>query len=176
MSDHVWVIRTQDYLEQVGDQPFIGLPREEIDRLYGAIAVLRLDRVSASRDDTYLPLVTFSALHYNYAWVTRPHMLGMPAAIPADGEAPVFLDAAYDVFARRELERLFVLPPCELRLAGLLRADQLGLVYIARLRQRDIESRETNAAIRVRGNNELGFARAEFEPWSQLLIDNLHAL
>lgn len=169
-------VRAEDYVREVGERPFIGLPREEIDRLYGAIEVLHAE------EEGCLRLATFSAIHFNYAWLTYPReqqTLGITAPIPREGETPVFLDRAFEQFARRAVASAVVLDEAwQWRMAGLINdGQQLGLVYIVRLRQRELEPRALErASLRFSGNGELRFARAEFEPWSQLLIDNLDAL
>ena len=40
----VLAVRAQEYLDYVGREPFIGLPREEIERLHDAMPVLALER------------------------------------------------------------------------------------------------------------------------------------
>ena len=97
----------------------------------------------------------------------------------ADGEPPLFLDASLQLSARREMERAEVLSaPVEWRLAGLINDGQrLGLVYIAKLRQRwSPEQNRSAVDVQCRNNGELRTTRAQFEPWSQLLIDNLSSL
>jgi hypothetical protein len=180
MGARVLAVRAEDYVREVGEQPFIALPGEEIERLYGTLEVLRLENA----DPAYLPLATFTAIHYNYSWLTvlrEQRSLGIGAAIQPEREAPPlpFLDHAFEQFARREVGSAIVLDDSwQWRMAGLINdGRQLSLVYIVRLRQRELEPRALDrASIRFSGNGELHFARAEFEPWSQLLIENLHAL
>jgi hypothetical protein len=163
-------VRTQDYVREVSPEPFIGLPREELERLYGAVSVLALD----DADSACLPLTAYAAIHYNYSWLTGldgAGSLGKRVALQASDETPVFLDEVLHALARQQLEAAG-LPagPCEWRCAGLLRDDaQLALIYVVRLRQR-------GDARRVLGNTELRFARASFDAFSQRLIDHLHAL
>jgi hypothetical protein len=162
-------VRTADYLREVSAEPFIGLPREELERLHGAIPVLALDHT----DPTCLPLTAYAALHYNYNWLTGldgTSTLGKRVALQATGEPPLFLDDALHQLARLQLEAADLpVAPSEWRCAGLARDDtQLAVVYVVRLHQR--------AAGHVRGNTELRFERAKYDAISQLLIDNLHAL
>lgn len=181
MSEQVLAVRAEEYTEQVGARPFIGLPEEELERLHATVEVLVLDRAQATHDPAYLPLRTFTAIHYNYSWLTfvrSPKSLGIGAWIEAaSGDPPAFLDHAFESVARREIENAVVLQaPCEWRLAGLIHDGQLGLVYVARLRQRAVEARDpARDRLRFYGNGELSFDRAAFDAWSQLLIDNLHA-
>lgn len=158
-------VRAEEYVQHVSPAPFIGLPREELERLYGAIPVLALDQL----DPTCVPLTAYAVIHYNYSWLTGERSLGQGVALTATGQPPVFLDEALHRLARQQLEAAG-LPnaPCEWRCAGLLHDEtQLALVYVVRLRQRP------DAA--TSGNTELRFARARFDAFSQLLIDHLHA-
>lgn len=180
MVEQVLAVRAEEYLQQVGAPPFIGLPKEEIERLHASVEVLVLDRATATLDATYLPIRTYSAIHYNYSWLTfvrGPKSLGIGDVVRAEAEAPAFLDRALEAIARREVERAVELQaPCEWRLAGLIRDGQLGLVYVGRLRQRAVAARNpARDRLQFCGNGELLFDRASFEPWSQLLIDNLQA-
>lgn len=163
-------VRAEDYVQHVSPEPFVGLPREELERLYGAIPVLAL----AQPDPAGLPLTAYAACHHNYSWLTGPGSLGKRVTLQATGEPPIFLDEALHALARPQLEATG-LPegPSEWRCAGLLHVDQqLALVYVVRMRQR------WDAALssRVLGNTELRFARANFDAFSQPLIDHLHAL
>lgn len=134
-------MRSDEYLKHVGSRPFAALPREEIERRYGSVEVRVLDRGAVGERSDYLPLVTYTAAHYNYTWLTyqrAQRSLGVSGLVPADGEPPLFLDESLQSSARREMERAAVLSaPVEWRLAGLINDGQrLGLVYIAKLRQR----------------------------------------
>lgn len=180
MSEHVFAVRADEYVQQVGDRAFIGLPREEIERLHATIDVLTIDRELHANDTTYLPLAVFTAIHYNYSWLVRdldPPSLGIGAPIEADGEPPPFLDPVFERCARRAVQRVVTLSDsCQWRLAGLIRAEALALVYVARLPQRTLEPREGAAShLRFCRNGELITERDTFDAWSQLLIDNLHA-
>ncbi|HTU60719.1 MAG TPA: hypothetical protein VMF89_19840, partial [Polyangiales bacterium] len=96
-------VRTAEYVKQVTPLPFIGLPREEIDRLHGAIEVV----ASHGAEPELLPLTAYAAIHYNYAWLTGldgPGTLGKRVPLPAAGEPPLFLDDTLLAQARRELE------------------------------------------------------------------------
>jgi len=165
-------VRRSDYVQQVTPLPFIGLPREEIERLHGVIEVL----ASGATDGDLLPLTAYAAIHYNYAWLTGlggPRTLGKRVSLHAAGEPPLFLDDELLSQARRELEASG-LPdaPCDWRCAGLIHHEaQLALVFIVRLRQR-----WTEPNLRVANNTELQFGRARFDAFGQLLIDNLPAL
>jgi hypothetical protein len=167
----ILAVRAQEYVQQVSALPFVGLPREELERLHGAVAVLALERLDAG----CLPLTAYAAIHYNYAWLTGldgPGTFGKRVPLYAAGEPPVFLDEALDVLARGQLQAAG-LPsaPCDWRCAGVVREQgQLALVYVVRLRQRWVGSELT------RGNGELQFGRAGFDALGQRLIENLHAL
>lgn len=90
MVEQVLAVRAEAYVQQVGARPFIGLPKEEIDRLHGSIEVLVLDRAAAMLDATYLPIQTYSAIHYNYSWLTfvrEPKSLGIGDVVRTEGEA-----------------------------------------------------------------------------------------
>jgi hypothetical protein len=175
-------VRVDEYLEQVGPRRFAALPREEIERLHGSLELHVLERDAPGQSAGYLPLVTYTAAHYNYTWLTyqrAQRSLGVSGFVLADGEPPLFLDESLQLSARRDMERAEVSSaPADWRLAGLINdGHQLGLVSIARLRQR-WSPEQNRSAVRVQccNNGELLTERHEFEPWSQLLIDNLPSL
>jgi hypothetical protein len=183
VSEQVLAVRAEEYVKHVGVRRFAALPREEIERLYGSVELHALERDALNRTPGYLPLVTYTASHYNYTWLTYQHAqqrsLGVSGFVLADGEPPLFLDASLQVSARREMERAEALSaPAEWRLAGLINDDQrLGLVYIAKLRQRWSPAQHRSAGhVQCCNNGELLAERRQFESWSQLLIDNLPSL
>jgi hypothetical protein len=182
VSESILAVRADEYLKQVGAAPFVALPREEIERLYGSVELHVLRRDALDQSPWCLPLVTYTAAHYNYTWLTyrrAQRSLGVSGLVPADGEPPLFLDESLQSSARRELEGADALSaPVEWRLAGLINdGRRLGLVYIAKLRQR-WSPEQNRSAVRMQccGKGELLTQRHEFEPWSQLLIDNLTSL
>lgn len=168
-------VRTADYLQQVTPLPFVGLPREEIERLYGAVEVLALDRT----DPACSTLAAYAVVHYNYAWLVGldgAGSFGKLLPLPAANEAPLFLDDALHMLARSALEPALPAAHCDWRCAGLIHhAGQLALVYVVRLRQRWNESAAA-PALRVISNGELQTERARFDPFGQFLIANLAAL
>ncbi len=182
LSEPILAVRADEYLAHVGPQRFAALPREEIERLYGRVELHVLERDAPDQGSGHLPLVTYTAAHYNYTWLTyqrAQRSLGVSGFVLADGEPPLFLDESLQSSARREMERAEVLSaPVDWRLAGLINdGHRLGLVYVARLRQR-WSPEQDRSAVRVQccNNGELLTERREFEPWSQLLIDNLPSL
>lgn len=171
-------VRADDYVQHVSPLPFIGLPREEIDRLHGAVELFAVEGAEAG----LLPLAAYAAIHYNYSWFTGldgPGSLGKLVPLYAAGEPPLFLDDALLALGRHELEAAG-LPraPCDWRCAGLIHHQgRLALVFIVRLRQRWVDNTEGSAAIlRVVNNGELLFERASYDAFGQLLIQNLPAL
>jgi hypothetical protein len=179
---HIVAVRAGEYLQRVGSQRFVALPREEIERLYGSVELHVPGRDALDESSGYLPLVTYTAAHYNYTWLTyqrAQRSLAVSGFVLADGEPPLFLDESLLWSARREMERARALSaPVEWRLAGLINdGQQLGLVYIAKLRQR-WSPEQNRSAVRVQccNNGELRMERRQFEPWSQLLIDNVSSL
>lgn len=172
----VLAVRAQDYVQHVTPRPFIGLPREELERLHGAIEVV----VHDGTDARFLPLSAYAVIHYNYVWLTGldgPGSLGKRVPLHANAEPPLFLDDALHAHAREELEDAG-LPsaPSDWRCAGLIHhASQLALVYIVRLRQRWTEDPAT-PHLRVVSNGELQTERASYDALAQHLIDNLPAL
>jgi hypothetical protein len=182
VGEQVLAVRAEEYLERVGVRRFAALPREEIERLYGSVELHVLGRDALTRTSGYLPLVTYTASHYNYTWLTyqrAQRSLGVSGFVLADGEPPLFLDDSLQLSARREMERAEALSaPAEWRLAGLINDEQrLGLVYIAKLRQRwSPEQHRSAVHVRCCNNGELLAERRQFESWSQLLIDNLPSL
>jgi predicted NUDIX family phosphoesterase len=194
MGENLLVVRADEVREQLGFEGFLGLPAEEIERLHGCVAVQAMAGVLAERDPAYQTLVTFTAIHFNYAWLTHPRAalpgsaahrsLGLLGNVMADDGDHLFLDDYPKLAVQRELNELGIREPFELRLAGLLADDgagaarrRLGLVYVARLASRDGAKHAAEAAgLRFCGPGELLQERDGFEPWSQVLIDNLHAL
>ena len=182
MTERILAVRADEYLEHVGSKRFVALPREEIERLHGSVELHVLGRDALNQSSGYLPLVTYTAAHYNYTWLTyqrAQRSLGVSGYVLAGSEPPLFLDESLQSSAHREMERAEALSaPAEWRLAGLINDDQrLGLVYIAKLRQH-WSPEHNRSAVRVQccNSGELLMQRRQFEPWSQLLIDNLPSL
>jgi hypothetical protein len=184
IPERILAVRAAEYLQQVGVQRYVGLPREEIERLHASVELHALTSDELNRDRaSYLPLVTYTAVHYNYTWFTyerTERSLGVSAPVYSEGEPPLFLDESLELAARRELESARVVSaPVDWRLAGLIHAGdgQLGLVYIARLRSHwSPEQNRSAGKVTCCNSGELTTERHRFEPWSQLLIDNLQSL
>lgn len=182
LGKRILAVRTADYLEEVGTSPYIGLPREEIERLYGSVEVHSLTPDALVQESSsYLALTTYTAVHYNYSWLTferAERSLGLSAAVLGESDPPIFLDASFEHVARRSLDDAKILSgSVDWRLAGLIRGEQLGLVYIARLRQHwSPEQNRSRDRLDTCNNGELKIERRRFDAWSQLLIDNLPSL
>ena len=180
--ERILAVRTAEYLQQVGTQRYAGLPREEIERLYASVELHALTSDELTRESSsYLPVVTYTAVHYNYTWLTyerAERSLGVSGPVYSEGEPPLFLDESLELAARRELENARVVAaPVDWRLAGLIHDGQLGLVYIARLRSHwSPEQNRSAGRVTCCNSGELKTERHRFEPWSQLLIDNLPSL
>jgi hypothetical protein len=181
MSNRILAVPTAELNDLLGARRFLGLPAEEAERLYASIEVLA---VEPGDDPAVTPLVAFTAVHYNYSWLTyrdggsSARAIGMGSAIAAQAHECLFLDESMKAAASRQLAAAIATPSSYvLRFAGLLHDGRhLGLVYLARLRQPGAESRDARiASIRFCGNGDLQRSRAEFEPWSQTFIDNLSA-
>jgi hypothetical protein len=182
MSQRLLAVRASEYLEQVGHHRYVGLPREEIERLHGSVELHALTADELNRaGSSYLTLMTFTAVHYNYTWLTyerSERSLGVSAPISNDGETPLFLDASLELAARRALEDASVVSsPLDWRLAGLIHEGNLGLVYIARLRQHwSPDQNRSSGRVVCCNNGELQTERHRFDRWSQLLIANVASL
>ncbi len=182
MTQRFLAVRTAEFLEQVGDQRYVGLPREEIERLHASVEFHALTADDLNREDSpYLALMTFTAVHYNYTWITHERAertLGVSAPVSIDGEIPLFLDESLELSARSALEDARVVSaPVDWRLAGLIQDGKLGLVYIARLRQHWSADQNRSAGRVLSCNNgELQTQRRQFDTWSRVLIDNLPSL
>ena len=182
MTEHWLAVLADEYRRQVGLQRFMGLPREEIERLHASVEVRALAPNEQNVGSAYLPLATYTAFHYNYTWITfrrEQRSLGIGGPVRVNGEVPLFLDETFERAARAEVEKAKLLgAPADWRLAGLIHAeDRLGLVYIARLRQRWSAEHNLGAEPLVCcRNGELLTERPNFDAWSQILIDNLASL
>jgi hypothetical protein len=168
---NILAVRAHDYAQQVSPLPFIGLPREELERLLGAVEVLSL----AKPEPGYLPLTAYAALHYNYRWLAEldgPGSLGKQVPLHTTAEPPLFLDDKLHNLARTTLAAAG-LPdvPCDWRCAGIAQhADTLALVYVVRLRQRWEQQ-----TLRVISSGELQTDSAAMDPIAQLISQNLSA-
>ncbi len=185
VTERILAVRTSEYLEQVGHQRYVGLPREEIERLYACVELHSLSWEDLNRAGaSYLRLMTFTAVHYNYTWLTyerTERSLGVSASVSSgdrDGDIPLFLDESLELAARSALEQSRVISaPVDWRLAGLIQDGALGLVYIARLRQHwSANQNRSGERVTCCNNGEVQTDRHRFDAWSQLLIDNLPSL
>jgi len=183
MAEQVLVVRADEARRQLGLQRFLGLPEEEIQRLYASIEVHVMAREAAARDSSSLQLVTYTVIHFNHVWLTclrgPRRSLGIRAHLQADHQSHLFLDDHPKLAARRDAEQAVPHQACDLRLAGLIQEEaggDLGLVYVAKLRQAVSLGELTVPEARLCGHGDLQRERDQFETWSQILIDNLHAL
>jgi len=165
---------------------FLGLPAEELALLYASIEVFTVDPQIAAADPTLTQLTACTVIHHNRCWLTYETGSGgrsMRIGRAIESNEPfLFLDDGLQAVALRQAdEQADLSRRSDVRLAGLLRTEaeaqvrQLGLVYVARLRQPGIETRGI-VSLRFCGEEDLRQSRAEFEPWSRVLIDSLHAL
>lgn len=184
LPERVLAVRAADYLEHVGANRYVGLPREELERLYGSVEVHALTADELGRQSaSYLTLMTYTVVHYNYTWLTferaeRSLGLAVTVSVPSGAEPPLFLDDVFERTARRSLEESKVVSsPVDWRLAGLIYEGQLGLAYIARLRQHwSPEENRSDARVKRCNNGELQTDRRQFDAGSQILIDNLASI
>ena len=180
----IMAVRSTEFQALVRGVPFVALPREEIDRLHGAIEVLAVGQDALGRDSELLPLHSYIAIHHNYSWLTfrrrdDRRTLLLSAVLSTDGPAALFLGEEVVVSVRREVEhRLALNAACEVRLAGILQETgdpqsppRVGLLSIARL-----ASRPPGYEGERCGNVELRQARSQFDSFSQVVIDHLEAL
>lgn len=181
MSNRVLAVHTAELNRLLCARRFLGLPAEEAERLYASIEVLAME---PGDNPAVTPLVAFTAVHYNYSWLTyqrggsTDRAIGIGSVIAAHAHECLFLDDKMKTAASRQLGAAIATPGSyALRFAGLLHDGRhLGLVYVARLRQPGAESRDARiASIRFCGNGDLQRSRADYEPWSQTFIDNLSA-
>lgn len=198
MGETILVVRTEDLKKHVDFQGFLPLDADSVQKLYESIDVISMDRDAAEEDPTYKQLVAYSAIHCDETWLTylrgkdlgeaRLHgsrSMGIGGHIEAGDHANLFLDDHLKVAAYREVdEEIAIAEEYELRLAGLINDDSnavgevhVGLVYVADVEQKSITKRERGIAqLKFMTPDELTRARAEFETWSQILVDNLHKL
>jgi predicted NUDIX family phosphoesterase len=199
MSEIVLAVHTAELRKILGSRPFIALPQEEIDRLHASIEVFTIDHNQTEKDSSITQLVAFTAIHYNYSWLTCSypgfnHKRGLAKACsvgftghirPDDGNG-LFLDDSLKAAASRILADNFgIMVGYTVRLAGLLFDDStgfgrihLGLVYVVKLRQAGIDgdNRKGDFEISFCGMGELQQNCDRFENWSRILIGNLNAL
>src|SRR5690606_11167328 len=154
-----------------------------VERLYASVEILALERRQGEGDPTYRQLVTYTAVHYNYAWLTvergslgegSERGLGIGGPIPAAESPPLFLAPELGVAASQRVQQALVIPDrVDLRLVGVLNGgprEPLALVYVARLRQAGAQRRDPPLGeMRICGNGDLLAERAHFDPWSRLL-------
>lgn len=198
MGNNVLVVRSADLEQRVEVRRFKALPEEEIQRLHASVEVLCLDAEQVEQDCSYRQLVSFTAVHRNYAWLTfsqdrfrgggpaaGDRSLGFRGNFTASAATRLFLDDDFKADVSTQLAAtLSTSGGYDLRLAGLIddRAQgvggaRLGFVYVARLRQPGIESRDRAITdVQLHGNSDLRRDRNLFDPWSRIVIDHLQAL
>lgn len=185
MANKIQVVSTDEFTQQVGKQRFKALPQEEIDRLYATVEVLTTQPELAT-NPLYRMLCTYTAIHYNYSWLTYrsdnahgKRSLGIGGAIEPK-ENPLFLEEGVLNDVMRTLEENLDMPTRpDVRLAGLIDDGdgRLGVVYVAKLRQREVVAFENGIRdVQLCGSGELPEKRDSFDSWSQILIDHLVAL
>ena len=198
MGEKVLVVRSDELPRPLVGQRFKALPEEEILRHHGSVEVVALDRNLAEGDPSYRQLVTCTALHHNYRWLTHAHpstgdalasahqrSLIVSDVIRAGDRTPLFLDDRFAVAAACTVDgAVLIAGGYDLWLAGLIDnacnefgRTPLGLVYVARLKQPGAAPRDPGISdIAFCGNGDLRIEHDRFEPWSRILIDHLDAL
>lgn len=185
--DERLVIDTGELEEVVGRRPFVALPREEIVRLYGAVASRTERGATAERSPSLLSLGTLTLLHRNYTWATFANATGRALALPGvcdpEQHCGIFLDEDLTLASRNSLEGVIPRDAYEVRLAGLLsqhlvepQERWLRLVFVAQLHRPFEACRLAGAPPSVAmGSTELVQRQTELDPTSRLLVDNLTA-
>lgn len=179
----ILAVRRHEFRALVRPVPFVALPREEIERLHGAIEVLAVDLATVDRADDVSALHSHIAIHHNYSWLTfrcpdGRRTLLRSTALTTEGPAPLFLgDEVVGVAQRQAEAHLGFSDGCAVRVAGILqdfedgRPPSVGVLSIARL-----TGRITMPAAECCGHMELRMTRHEFDARSQVVIDHLAAL
>lgn len=195
--NQVFVLRRDALEAAIGRRPFLALPTEEIQRLYGAVELEVVTTGAASDvDGGRLRLETVTVLHRNYTWHTfaevdvtapavgttlpnAPRRLTIENTCDPDEHCGIFLDEDLMRAARRALEPHLLASTYELRLGGLLVPKDepaVKLVYVARLKD-SLQNVLRRGYVTVpMGSGELVTRRSEFDPIGRTLIDNLSAL
>lgn len=169
-------VHPDELVEVIADDDFMALPKEEIARHFATIEVV-------PRADGLVELEAYVVAHHNYSWLTYAagsgrRCLGISAPLTADLADDLFLDESWCAVAARAVDQSLALPTKpEVRLAGLINGDPLGVVFVARLGQREARSRDgTLPDLVFRGIGDLLHDRAHLDARSRLLVDHLEAL
>jgi hypothetical protein len=191
MSSVIQTVNEHEFEKTVGKRPFVALPQEEIDRLYGAIEVFPVHQNEVAVKSGGIPLCLFVVAHHNYTWMTckkkgrNTLSLGFSGWLLSQPNGDIFLDESiaaqagsiFDAHVRSK-------GPYDVRIAGLMYdastkfgSPRLGITCICRLRQPDrVEPVKDDLEIGRMGNGELLQKQNLFDDWSRIVIGNSVAL
>lgn len=196
MAEHLLVLRTEELKAQLDFQGFYPITQPQMNELYDSFEVFGMDRDKAEKDPTYKQFVAYSVIRSGDKYLTylrgaslgeaRLHgnrSMGIGGHIDHGDNATLFLDDFLKVAAHREIDEeiKIVEKDYDLHLAGLINDDSnevgkvhLGLVYVAELKEPEVQKREKGIAqMNFFTKEELVAQRDQFETWSQIIIDNL---
>ncbi len=191
MSSVIQTVNEHEFEQTIGKRPFVALPQEEIDRLYGAIEVFPVHQNEVAGKSGCLPLCLFVIAHHNYTWMTCKKKgcstlsLGFSGWLLSQPNGDVFLGESITVQARSIFDAHVRLKgPYDVRIAGLMYDESTdfcsprsGITCICRLRQPDrVEPVKEDIDIGYMGNGELLQKQNLFDDWSRIVIGNSVAL
>ena len=191
MSSVIQTVNEHEFEQTVGKRPFVALPQEEIDRLYGAIEVVPVHQNEVAGKSGCLPLCLFVIAHHNYTWMTcrkkgsNTLSLGFFDNVLSQPDGDVFLGESITAQARNVFDgHVRSNGPYDVRIAGLMYdastkigSPRIEIACICRLRQADtVEPVEDDLDIGRMGNGELLQKQNLFDDWSRIVIENSVAL
>lgn len=191
MLSDVQAVNADEFERIIGKRPFVALPQEEIDRLYGAIEVFPVNRNEGDGTDDDIRLSLFVVAHYNYTWMTCIQKgtdslsLGFSSRLLSKPGGDIFLCESITTEAKKVFdENVRANGMYDVRIAGLVYDESsagsqthLGITCICRLRQTfQAKPGNDDLEIGIMGNGELLQKQHRFDKWSRIVIDHIVAM
>jgi hypothetical protein len=184
-------IKATDFDKIIRKRPFIALPREEIDRLYGSIEVHPVNMNGCANNYETIRLFLFVAAHYNYSWITirnkndNTFSLGFSSPLLSSYNGDIFLDESIITEAQKIFnDNVRVNCQFDIKMSGLLYQEsiesgspRLGVSCVCRLRQSNQVALAHEAyEIVTMSNGELIQKQSQFDSRSKIIIDHIDAV
>lgn len=174
-------------INATGLNPYLALPKEEIDHFYASVVVdlAAGPDISDLKNRHHIRPVTI--LHYNYNWMVfkkdESLILGIQGEPMRAEKAPLFLDDEFiDITHAFLSQKIRDLRRMDFRMAGMLfdatlapPPTPLNLIFIHRLRCKQVDILDTSLTChQTMGTGELQEASSRFDPISRFLIGKLY--
>ena len=149
---HRLTINRDELVTQTGINPYLALPREEIEHFFAVVPVVLEGQTDAAGPGPYLTIGAVVVVNHNYNWMVFSRskkedgelILCLRSEPFTDEAAPLFLDREFLDYTRSFLKRtMMTAEPPTLRMAGMHLEngsagdpERLNLVCVAQMKNK----------------------------------------